>query len=134
MVKDGRFLSEEDKELWRSYTRSLKKTGTVKRRPPAAAPPQTRLDLHGMTQEDAYAALISFINTAHQHKLKRVLVITGKGRANNLDEWGQPAPGVLKREVPKWLNSAALQDKVSSFAQAKLKDGGSGALYVFLKY
>ena len=133
MIDDGRFLSDEDRELWRSYTKRLKITQRVSRRAPTVMQPQTRLDLHGMTQENAYAALVAFITLAQQQKVKRVLVITGKGRAADTDEWWQTEHGVLKREVPKWLHSPALRDKVSSFTQAKIQDGGEGALYVYLR-
>ena len=45
--------------------------------------PEARLDLHGMTSERAHAALTGFILDAHAGDLRLVLVITGKGRADD---------------------------------------------------
>ena len=44
--------------------------------------PEARIDLHGMTSERAHAALTGFILHAHARGLRLVLVITGKGRAD----------------------------------------------------
>ena len=47
---------------------------------------QARLDLHGMTQEQAHRALVGFIRRGHEDGLRTVLVITdltaGTGRFN----------------------------------------------------
>ena len=41
---------------------------------------EDRLDLHGLSKEQAHKQLISFISRAVQQNLRHVLVITGKGR------------------------------------------------------
>jgi DNA-nicking Smr family endonuclease len=85
-----------------------------------------RLDLHGMTRAAAHGALRHFILGAAAADKRCVLVITGKGRAS-------PQGGVLREEVPRWLNEPGLRDKVLSFDYAQQPDGGTGALYVLLK-
>ena len=40
---------------------------------------EARIDLHGMTQDEAHFLLMSFITRAAQRHLRTVLVITGKG-------------------------------------------------------
>ena len=52
--------------------------------------PEARIDLHGMTAERAHAALTGFILRAHDEDLRLVLVITGKGRAE--EHRALPAP------------------------------------------
>ena len=42
-------------------------------------PIEGRVDLHGMTQEEAYSLLLSFLSRAHANGIRYVLVITGKG-------------------------------------------------------
>jgi DNA-nicking Smr family endonuclease len=86
-----------------------------------------RIDLHGMTQDDAHAALGRFIASSRAMGRRCVLVITGKGRP------GAEGGGVLKRAVPRWLNEPALRAQILAFATAQPKDGGAGALYVLLK-
>lgn len=49
------------------------------------------LDLHGYTAQRAFHALAGFLRTAHAEGLRCVEVVTGQG-------------GVLRRELPLWLN------------------------------
>lgn len=88
--------------------------------------PEARLDLHGMTADAAHGALAGFLGSAQAAGKRCVLVITGKG---SLKEGG----GVLRRELPAWLNSAANRNRVLGFAQAQPGDGGTGAFYVLLR-
>ena len=79
-----------------------------------------RIDLHGMRQAEAQPALVRFLHFSHHNGRRCVLVITGKS-------------GVLRQEVPRWLNEEAVRPLVLSITPAKPADGGSGALYVLLK-
>lgn len=85
-----------------------------------------RIDLHGMVQSDAHAALTACIHRCWRDGRRCVLVITGKGRAR---EGG----GVLARMVPRWLSEATLRPMVLAIQPAQPKHGGDGALYVLLK-
>ncbi len=85
-----------------------------------------RIDLHGMTQDHAHDALLHFMRQSIKAKFRVVLVITGKGRQSG----GQ---GILKGEVPRWLNEPTLRPHILSFSYAQPKHGGDGALYVYLK-
>lgn len=86
-----------------------------------------RIDLHGMTQADAHAALAHFLRRAQHDGARVVLVITGKG-ARGTDPHAER--GVLKRQVPLWLESAELRSLVIGFESATIGHGGAGALYV----
>ena len=87
---------------------------------------EARLDLHGFRQEEAHRALTSFIAGSYKAGKRCVLVITGKGRVS---EGG----GVLRTNVPRWLNQAPNRMRILSFTHATPADGGTGALYVLLK-
>ncbi|SDH59578.1 Smr/MutS family protein [Roseospirillum parvum] len=96
----------------------------------------SRLDLHGMTRERAHRALVRHLHTAHAAGQRCVLVITGRGSRDpevRHQPWSNHAPGVLRGELPRWLNQPGLRGLVLSFSQAKPQDGGSGAFYVLLK-
>ena len=82
------------------------------------------LDLHGMTQERAHAALARFLSATHAAGGRIVLIITGKGPGGD---------GVLRRQVPNWLRQAPLSGLVSGIREAHAAHGGSGALYVRLR-
>jgi DNA-nicking Smr family endonuclease len=93
-------------------------------------PLERRLDLHGMTQDDAHAALLRFLRNAQSDGVRFALVITGKG-VRGADEWG--ARGVLRRQVPLWLKLPEFRGYVAGFETAHAAHGGEGALYVRLR-
>ena len=87
-----------------------------------------RIDLHGMTQADAHAALTHFLRRAQRDGARVVLVITGKGARPGSDPYAER--GVLKRQVPHWLESTEMRSFVVGFENAGIGHGGAGALYV----
>jgi DNA-nicking Smr family endonuclease len=96
--------------------------------------PERRIDLHGMTLGRAHAALRSFILGARAEGLRMVLVITGKGqRSGDPDAIIPGRKGVLRSSLPVWLNEPSLRPLILEVVPAQLKDGGSGAFYVYLK-
>lgn len=112
-----------------------------------------RLDLHGLRENEAHAALFAFLARAHTRGARFVLVITGKGdEASALQKAygkaaGHPpyrAPeagpilhahtrGRLKRLVPHWLADPLLRAIVLGYEPAAPHHGGAGALYVRLR-
>lgn len=96
-------------------------------------PPEARIDLHGMTLAEAHPALIRFIADSHNRGLRTVLVITGKGRSGADDGPIPERRGVLKHQVPQWLNSGPLRSIVQQVLEAHQRHGGGGAFYVHLR-
>ena len=94
--------------------------------------PDARLDLHGMSAARAHAALKIFIADSQAMGRRCVLVITGKG-SDARPDFGEVAPGVLRREAPRWLSTPPLSQMVVNVSQAHTRHGGGGALYVYLK-
>lgn len=95
--------------------------------------PEAKLDLHGMTVDVAHAALMRFILTSQARGLRLVLVITGKGRERPHSDLLTEQPGVLRRQVPRWLAAPPLRAVVTEVVPASRRHGGDGALYVFLR-
>jgi len=95
--------------------------------------PDAVLDLHGMTANRAHNALNRFISQSRTVGHRMVLVVTGKGAIGGAREFGDPAPGILRRETPVWLATPPLSTLVVNVTQAHPKHGGGGALYVYLK-
>jgi DNA-nicking Smr family endonuclease len=83
-----------------------------------------RLDLHGLTQSEAHAALLRFLRAATARDARLVLVITGKGGRGDIER------GVLKRQVPQWLNLPEFRALIIGFEEAHVAHGGEGALYI----
>ncbi|WP_374408971.1 Smr/MutS family protein [Hydrogenophaga sp.] len=85
---------------------------------------QKHIDLHGLRTDEAREALGRFIREAHQLGLRCVRVVHGKGLGS---------PGrtpVLKGRVQRWL---VQKKEVLAFVQARLAEGGAGALVVLLR-
>jgi DNA-nicking Smr family endonuclease len=97
-------------------------------------PIDSRIDLHGLTQDEAHARLAGFLARAHAEGQKVVLVITGKGRQDGGPAgFGLSERGVLRRVVPIWLSLPAFRPYVLGFEEAHLAHGGGGALYVRIR-
>lgn len=95
--------------------------------------PEARIDLHGMTLDQAHPALTGFVMRSYGEGKRLVLVITGKGKSR---DDGGPIPvrfGVLKHQVPQWLKMAPIGPLVLQVTEAHQKHGGSGAYYVYLR-
>ncbi len=95
--------------------------------------PEGRLDLHGMTLEQAHPKLAGFILSAHTRGKRLVLVITGKGKQR---DDGGPIPvryGVLRHQVPQWLSMPPLKSVVLQITPAHISHGGTGAYYIYLR-
>lgn len=89
--------------------------------------PESHVDLHGMTAEQAYDALIEFIRLAYTKGQRTLVVVTGRGKNS---------PGgisVLRQSMQDWLTKDPLKRVVLAFCTAQQRDGGAGALYVLLR-
>ena len=82
-----------------------------------------RLDLHGMTQEQAHHALVGFIHQALARQYRTLLIITGKGSAGK---------GTLKTQTPLWIETHFARH-VLGMTEAPVDLGGSGALLLRLR-
>ena len=90
-------------------------------------PIEARIDLHGLMQPAAEAALDAFITDAWAQRRRCLLVVTGKGQRS------AGGTGVLRAAVPRWLAEGAGRARVLATAPAQPRDGGTGALYVLLR-
>ena len=89
--------------------------------------PERTIDLHGFTQFRAHSYINEELLKCYKSNTRSILIITGK----KFGKMG--AEGVLKREVPKWLNLSPLKEVILMTSWATPRDGGEGALYVLLR-
>ena len=92
------------------------------------------LDLHGMTQDEAYAALQQFLMLARTQGHRVLLVITGKGSRGGSDIGAHysVSRGILRQRFLQWVEGP-FREYVSSVKTSHQRHGGGGAFYVFLK-
>lgn len=96
----------------------------------------SRIDLHGMRQSEAFPALRRFLFACAARGDRNVLVITGKGTRAEIErirDFTAEERGVLRRLVPQWFGEPELRSLVISYTTAGPRHGGDGALYVRLR-
>ncbi len=79
--------------------------------------PVRTLDLHGKTAQVAFGALERFLADAYADQVRCVEVITGRGSGE--------AGGVIRRELPMWLNLPRLRPLVLALAHPHARNAGS---------
>ncbi len=95
-----------------------------------------KLDLHGLTLDQANQTTKNFIIKCFEKGYKNLLVITGKGIRSKVhnNPYLSEKMNVLKHSIPEFLkNDEELLSKISDIKTAELKDGGDGAYNIFLK-
>ena len=78
--------------------------------------PERTLDLHGRFAQEAHGAVQQFLAHALADGVRCVCIITGKGSAEG---------GVLRRELPHWLNGPGLRGQVLAAAHPHRANTGS---------
>ena len=147
-------LSKEDKEIWKKYTLNMDKLRIniekLEVKPgnhnlnkenkkkindntfdkflrllnKNRIEPDGIIDLHGYNLKEAKIKLITYVFQAFNNSKRNILVITGKGLNKT---------GLLKKEVPIWLNEKEVKRILISYENAPKSFGGEGALVIRLK-
>jgi len=98
---------------------------------------QTKIiDLHGYSLDKANEIVEKFIKESFLQQVNKIIVVTGKGlhSQNDRDPYVSKKLGILKYSVPEFIkNNEELMKKINDIKEADVKDGGSGAFYVYLK-
>ena len=95
-----------------------------------------KLDLHGSSLTESNKMVKKFIIESFHHGYKKLLLVTGKGlRSKSYNNpYVSEKLNVLRYSVPEFIkNDEDLKNKISKVLEADIKDGGEGAIYIFLK-
>jgi len=138
-VKKKYSVTSKDKKDWDVFTKqmgsiSAKESDFLKEN--AQINKVKKLDLHGSSLVEANERVKNFIIESFNSGFKKLLVITGKGLRSKSS--GNPylseTLSTLKYAVPEYIrNDESLNKKITRISEADLKDGGTGAIYIFLK-
>jgi len=130
-------ISDKDKQDWENFLKSKKK---LHNKDIVNKDYQTyktsSVDLHGHTLEEANKIVKSFIIKSYEDGINRLRVVTGKGlhSKNESNPFVSKELGILKYSVPEFIkNNKDLMKKIIEIKEADIKDGGSGAFYIYLK-
>ena len=131
--------SSKDKKDWINFTRQIDNI-----RPKEADLSQEnkqinkvpKLDLHGFSLEESNKKVKKFIIESSNRGYKKLLVITGKGLRSKSysNPYISEKLNVLRNSIPEFIkDDEDLRNKISKVLEADIRDGGEGAIYIFLK-
>ena len=95
-----------------------------------------KLDLHGFSLSESNKIVKKFVVESFDQGYKKLLIVTGKGlRSKSYDNpYISEKFSVLRYAVPEYINNdESLNNKVRKISIADIKNGGEGAIYIFLK-
>ena len=130
-------ISDKDKKDWENFLSNNEtlpnkdKTNSKKKNLKSIT-----CDLHGYSLEEANKKIKLLINEAYQNEINKLIIVTGKGlhSKNDKDPYISKELGILKYSVPEFIiNNKELMDLIVEIKDANIKDGGSGAFYIYLK-
>tara|TARA_B100001123_G_C14458147_1_gene689445 strand:+ start:75 stop:506 length:432 start_codon:yes stop_codon:yes gene_type:complete len=138
-VKKKYEATSEDKEDWLSFTKKIgnifpKEEDIGKNNIKINKVP--KLDLHGISLSEANIKVKDFIIKSFNDGYKKIIIITGKGLRSKFhnNPFVSEKLSSLKNSVPEYIkNDEDLSDKINKISTASIKDGGEGAVYIFLK-
>jgi len=135
-VKKKPLLTSDDKKEWIKFTKQPLNVYDKDSNYIIKNKKIRKLDLHGCTLSEANRLVKKFIEKSFEDGVQQLIVITGKGLRSKVekDPYRSKKMNILKDSVPEYIkNNNELKDKISKISQASLKDGGEGAIYIFLK-
>ena len=138
-MKKKHFVTPKDKKDWDVFTKQMgdispKESDLLKEN--IEINKVKKLDLHGSSLIEANKIVKRFIIESFNNGYKKLLVVTGKGlRSKSYNNpYVSEKLNVLRYSVPEFIkNDENLNNKISRIAQADIKDGGEGAIYILLK-
>ena len=138
-MKKKYIVSSKDKKDWTDFTKQIgnispKEDDLLQTNIEINKVP--KLDLHGFSLSQSNKIVKKFIIEYFNRGYKKLLIITGKGlRSKSYNNtYVSEKLSVLRYSVPEFIkNDEDLKNKINGVLKANVKDGGEGAIYIFLK-
>ena len=132
-------LSDKDKRDWKKFVKSKEKifNKDLSKEQNFNQKTSTKtIDLHGFALENANKTVSEYIKKCFSEKIKRLIIITGKGLRSNTknNPYVSKDLSILKYSVPEFIKSNS--DLMKLIKEIKIADeegGGSGAFNIYLK-
>ena len=138
-MKKKYFVSPSDKKDWIDFTKHI---GDIRAKEVDLLEENKKInkirkiDLHGYSLDNANKQVKKFIIESFNKRYNKLLIVTGKGlRSKSYDNpYISKNLSVLKNSVPEYIkNDENLNSIINKITQADQKDGGEGAINIFLK-
>ena len=138
-MKKKYVVSSKDKKDWIDFTKQISNISPKKAdflQNNTEINKVRKLDLHGFSLSESNKIVKKFVVESFDQGYKKLLIVTGKGlRSKSYDNpYISEKFSVLRYAVPEYINNdESLNNKVRKISIADIKNGGEGAIYIFLK-
>ena len=130
-------ISKKDKKDWEDFLTNKdslpnKDLASSKKR----IEKMKNFDFHGFSLDEANRKINKLIKDSFKNGVRKLVVVTGKGihSDNEKNPYASKDLGILKYSMPEYIkNTPELMKLIYEIKEADIKDGGSGAFYIFLK-
>ena len=129
-------ISDKDKKDWENFLLNKETLPNKDKVLKNKIQKLIKLDLHGFNLDEANKKITSFIKQSYSSGVRKILVVTGKGLHSQIDKdpYISKDFGILKYAVPDFIKrNNELMKMIMEIKDAEIKDGGSGAFFIFLK-
>ena len=130
-------ISKKDKKDWEDFLNNKESlpnkdlSGSKKR-----VQKTKNFDFHGFSLDEANRRINKLIKDSHKNGVRKLVVVTGKGMHsdNEKNPYTSKDLSILKYSLPEYIKKdSELMKLINEIKDADVKDGGSGAFYIFLK-
>ena len=130
-------ISNKDKKDWESFISNTKKLEDKDRVFEKKKNHQTKtLDLHGLSLDQANKIVEKFIIDSYNSGISKLIIVTGKGlhSQNEQNPYVSQKYSILRYSIPEYVkNNNEIKKYILGIKEADVRDGGSGAFYIYLK-
>ena len=130
-------ISDKDKKDWEDF---LTKNDSLPNKDLSSYKKKIKskkyFDFHGFSLDEANRKINKLIKDSFKDGVRKLVVVTGKGihSDNEKNPYASKDLGILKYSMPEYIkNTPELMKLIYEIKEADIKDGGSGAFYIFLK-
>tara|TARA_B100000123_G_C25678240_1_gene405176 strand:- start:276 stop:683 length:408 start_codon:yes stop_codon:yes gene_type:complete len=130
-------ISKKDKKVWEEF---LTKNESLPNKDLVFSKKKNKkiktFDFHGFSLDEANATINKLIQESYKNGVRKLVIVTGKGihSDNEKNPYSSKDLGILKYSIPEYIkNNSELMKLIIEIKDADIEDGGSGALYIFLK-
>ena len=138
-MKKGKLVSSKDEKDWNNFINnpnSIHDKDSAESINYIQKNKTKKIDLHGLSISQANEEVKNFLIKSYEEGYKKLIIITGKGSRSKVytDPYRSDKMSILRHSVQNFIeNEIDLMNIVKKISQADIKDGGEGALYLFLK-
>ena len=138
-MKKEKLVSSKDEKDWNNFINSpdsIHDKDTVESINYTQTSKTKKIDLHGFSIEKANEKIKFFLTKSYEEGCKKIIIITGKGTRSKVytDPYKSDKMSILRYSVQNFIeNEIDLMNIVKKITKADIKDGGEGAIYIFLK-